>query len=61
MLTLKQAKQKFIDSNPLGKLSVKELKELAEEKNCLVYGDKAQILQCLAQSETMLKLFRREA
>lgn len=56
--TLKEAKRQYIKNHSLGKLTIIQLKRIAEEKEILVYGDKAQILQCISLSENMSKLFR---
>lgn len=57
-VTLADAKHHFILRHPLGNLSVARLKKVAEGLDCFVWGDKAQILQCLTQHEYMLKLGR---
>lgn len=55
---LSEAKKHFIESHPLGKLTIVELKQKAEREGIFVYGDKASVLQCFNQSAQMCKLFR---
>ena len=57
-MTLREAKREYINKHPLGNLTVARLKARAVTENLLVYGDKAQILQCFDQSKQMAKLFR---
>jgi len=57
-MNIKKAKRQFIKNHFLGYLTISQLKEIAKEREILVYGDKAQILQCISQSENMTKLFR---
>ena len=57
-MILQEAKHEYINKHPLGCLTIAQLKIKAKTEDILVYGDKAQILQCFDQSELMLKLFR---
>ena len=57
-MKLIDAKRQYIREHPLGCLTVAELRVKAEIEDILVYGDKAQILQCFDQSKQMTKLFR---
>ena len=57
-MNIKKAKRQFIKNHFLGYLTISQLKEIAKEREILVYGDKAQILQCISLSENMNKLFR---
>ena len=57
-MTLKEARDKYINKHPLGHLTVAQLSAKAKTKDILVYGNKAQMLQCFDQSKQMLKLFR---
>lgn len=53
-----KAKKHFISRHPLGHLTIAQLIRKASEEDLLIYGDKAQILQCFDQSKQMSKLFR---
>jgi len=57
-MNIKKAKRQYIKNHFLGYLTISQLKEIAKEREILVYGDKAQILQCISLSENMNKLFR---
>ncbi len=57
-MILQEAKQKYINKHSLGKLTIAMLKAKAKTEDILVYGDKAQILQCFDQSKQMTRLFR---
>jgi len=54
----KEAKKHYIAKHPLGRLTVAELKAKAQTEDILVYGDKAQILQCFDLRKQMTDLFR---
>lgn len=51
-------KQQYIDNHPLGRLTVAQLNAKSKTENILVYGNKAQMLQCFDQAKQMSKLFR---
>lgn len=57
-MNLKKAKQEYIAEHSLGNLTITQLRTKAKTEDILVFGDKAQILQCFDQSKQMLKLFR---
>lgn len=57
-MNIKEAKRHFIKNHSLGNKTIAELKRIAKDRGICVYGDKAQILQCITQSEHMTKLFR---
>ena len=57
-MTLQEAKRKYVNGYPLGKLTIAMLKAKAKTEDVLIYGDKAQILQCFDQSKQMTRLFR---
>lgn len=57
-MNLKKAKQEYISKHPLSHLTTAQLIAKAKIEDILVFGDKAQILQCFDQSKQMLKLFR---
>ena len=53
-----EAIKHYINKHPLKALTIAELKTKAEKEDILVYGSKAQILQCFDQSKQMTTLFR---
>ncbi len=57
-MNLNEAKKQYIARHPLRHLTVAQLKVKTSSGGLLIYGDKAQILQCFNQSEQMTKLFR---
>ena len=57
-MDLKTAKKFYIKNHPLGHMTVAELKEKAKEDDVLVFGDKAQMLQCFDQTRHMTELFK---
>ena len=57
-MTLQKAKQNYIKGHSLGSLTVTQLKTKAKTEDILIYGDKAQILQCFDQSKQITKLFK---
>lgn len=57
-MTAKEARRHYIDKHPLGHLIIARLKARAIGEGILVYGNKAEILQCFGQSKHMAKLFR---
>lgn len=56
-MNIKQAKKMYKKNHAFNSCTIKELREFAKRHNIFVYGDKAQILQCIDQAEFMLKIF----